>query len=298
MTSAYNEADFIEETLGSVARQTVAPVRYVVVSDGSTDETDAIARRYAERFDFIEFHRVESEGERNFARKVRALRLACEKLAPLDFDFIGSLDADVSFEPDYFTRLIAKFATRPKLGIASGDIIEFIGGKRRPRINSPHSAPGAIQLFRREVFDAIGGYPMLKTGGIDAAAQIAARMKGWETQSFRDLPVLHHRRTGSGAGGALRSAYRNGRKEYFLGHHPLYMAVKCVRRASERPWIARSVVYGAGYIAAMCGGEKRELPAEFLEHFKQEQFDRLRSMLRPWRSRASRDVGLVGKEEA
>ena len=176
---------YVRKTLESVPAQTVRPVRWVVVSDASTDDTDAVAREFAQRFDFIDFARREDRTARDFSSQVYAQRFGCERLKSVEYDFVGMLDADISLEPDYYERILRKFHENAKLGIAGGFVHEEQRGVFRSRkMNSVHSVAGGIQLFRRECFEAIGGYMALKWGGMDTVAEIMARMRGWEVRAF------------------------------------------------------------------------------------------------------------------
>ena len=183
VSAAYNEEANIAHTLRAVANQTVLPSRWVVVSDGSTDGTDAIVLEWAEQNPFIEFVRVEKSAKHSFAAKVHALRRGFARLAGGEYAFIGVLDADVTFEPDYFQQLLERFAKNPDLGIAGGNIEQLVDGVVVPRIKDFDSVAGAVQFCRRECFEQTGGLPALRHGGEDAAMEIAARMHGWRTQT-------------------------------------------------------------------------------------------------------------------
>src|SRR5258708_7146978 len=118
VTPARNEAEFIELTPKSVIQQTTRPLRWVIVSDGSTDGTDEIVKKYAVENDWIELVRVPERSERHFAGKVHAFNVGYAKVRPLQCDVIANLDADISFDPDYFSFLLGKFAENPSLGVA------------------------------------------------------------------------------------------------------------------------------------------------------------------------------------
>src|SRR4051794_14929008 len=117
ITPARNEAAFIELTLKSVIDQTVKPLRWVIVSDGSTDGTDELVKRYAVEHPWIELVRMPERRERHFAGKVRAFDAGRERVKHLDYEIIGNLDGDISFEPDFFSFLLSKFAENPRLGV-------------------------------------------------------------------------------------------------------------------------------------------------------------------------------------
>src|ERR1035437_10266390 len=209
-TAAYNEEAYIEATIRSVIAQTAPPLKWVIVSDGSTDHTDEIVRSYAESYPFIQLHRITEEHPRDFSAQVLAINTGLSKLEALDFDFIGNLDADITLEPEYFEMLLGRFAADSRLGLAGGFVCEKSGDAFKPRItNSVRSVAHAVQLFRRECMRELGGYLALPYGGPDWHAEVTVRMNGWKVQAFSDLPVYHQRKTGT-SGGLLRYSYRQG----------------------------------------------------------------------------------------
>jgi len=107
--AAYNEEKFIERTMRSVVAQSLRPVKWVIVSDGSTDRTDEMVRSYAAQHEFISLHRITEKHARNFGAQVHAINTGYEKLKGLDFDFFGNVDADVALPPNYYASLAQKF---------------------------------------------------------------------------------------------------------------------------------------------------------------------------------------------
>src|SRR4051812_30971969 len=115
VTPARNEEDFIELTLQSVVAQTMLPVRWLIVSDGSTDRTEEIVQRYSDEHKWIELVKRPVRKERHFGGKVDCFNTGYARLEGLDYDIVGSLDGDLSFVPQYFEFLMARFAENPKL---------------------------------------------------------------------------------------------------------------------------------------------------------------------------------------
>src|SRR5262245_45649627 len=118
ITPARNEQAFLETTINAVVAQTVPPMRWVIVSDGSTDRTAEIANAYAARYPWMTVVSRSTQDRRNFAGKVAAFEAGLAVISDLDFDLIGSLDADISFGPSYFEFLIGQFAADSQLGVA------------------------------------------------------------------------------------------------------------------------------------------------------------------------------------
>ena len=275
ITAAHNEQEHIEKTLRSVTSQTILPRKWIIVSDGSTDRTDEIVQRYAETFHFIQIVRVERDQQRNFASKVFAQKTGVRLLSLEGFDFIGLMDADVSFGPDYFREMFKKFHFDPALGLASGFIYEEVNGHFIPiRGNRTGSVPGLLQMFRRECFVDIGGPVPIRYGCVDTYLEIAARMKGWRGQSFPDLETRHHRPIGS-AVGVLRYLYRKGLAEYSIGYHPIFEFVRLVRRIPYRPFSLGALAQLCGFVTASVRRERRAVSPEFVAFLRKEQIGRL-----------------------
>ena len=275
VTAAHNEEAFIENTIKAVMSQTLLPKRWVIVSDGSVDQTDEIVGAYAERCPFIELVRIGKNHARSFASKVYALNAGLERLKDSDCEFIGNLDADVSFEESYFANLLGEFERDPGLGLAGGFIYEKRRGRFSARANnSIRSVAGAVQLFRRECYESVGGILPLKYGGEDWCAEVMARMKGWRVKAIPELRVFHHKPTGAGAG-VLRYWYHQGFMDYSLGSHPLFVIVKCLRRLRAKPYVGGALARLTGFAWAYYRKEERPVPREFVEYLRREQKGRL-----------------------
>jgi len=275
VTAAYNEEKYIEKTLRAVTSQTVLPGKWVIVNDGSTDGTEEIVRRYATTFQFIHLLRREKNSDRNFASKVFALNAGMQLIENESYEFIGNLDADVSFDLNYFHDLFLKFEEDPTLGLAGGFIHEDVNGQFVSRKgNRIMSVAGAVQMFRRECYRDIGPFLPIQYGGEDWYAEVAARMHGWRVESFPNLVVRHHRRTGS-ASGLLRSWYREGLMDYSIGSHPVFEVTKLVRRIPERPFFLGALTRFASFAIANLRRNGRMVSPEFVAFLRKEQTERL-----------------------
>jgi glycosyltransferase involved in cell wall biosynthesis len=285
VTAAYNEEVYIEKVLRSVVSQSVLPKKWIVVSDGSTDRTDEIVRTYAERYEFIQLHRITERHDRNFAAQVHAINLGFAQLRGMEYDYIGNLDADISLECTYFARLLRRFEMDTHLGLAGGSIYEESHGQFRYRKNNNlRSVAHGVQMFRRECLKALGGYVPLPYGGPDWHAEVTARMNGWRVEAFADLPAFHHRPTGTAAG-LLRYWYRQGLMDFSLGSHPLFEVVKVATRVPRRPYVLGAFARLLGFVWAHCSGDRRPVSGEFVQFLRNEQKKRLRYWLRkPHRS--------------
>ncbi len=279
MTAARNEAAFLPGLLESVYSQTVRPTRWVIVSDSSTDDTNALVAEAGKAHRFIQQVSTKGEAKRTFRSKALAFLAGYDALRAAGYQFIGNLDADVTFEPDYYERLMVEMVRNPRLGVASGVCWDKTSTGFRCVTISHNHAVGAVQFFRRECFETIGGYRPVSVGGLDSLAERMARMRGWETRAFSDLKVYHHKPVDSAtARTAVRKAYRAGLTEYHIGTTPLFAVAKAVRRWRDHPTAASVVIRLLGYFVSCFRQVKRDAPPELVAYLKSEQ----RAALKGW----------------
>ena len=270
-----NEARYIELTIKSVVAQRVRPARWVIVSDGSTDGTDEIVRRYAANHSWIEFVRLPDRSERNFSGKVHAFNAGYARVRDLDYEVIGSLDADISFDPDYLGFLLEKLSGNPRLGVVGTPFMENAAVAYDYRFVSVEHVSGACQVFRRQCFEEIGGYMPVRGGGIDYIAVVTARMKGWKTRTFREIVCAHHRAIGSAQNGAVAARFRNGMKDYAVGNHPAWELARSCYQMLRRPVVVGGVVLLSGYMWALIRRTERPVSKEFVAFTRKDQMRRL-----------------------
>lgn len=281
ITPARNEQAFIEKTIESVVKQTVLPLKWVIVNDGSTDNTGDIVRRYLAENPWIELVEFPVRKERNFAAKVFAFNAGREAAKDLDYEVIANLDADVSFEPDHFEFLLNEFSKDPGLGVA-GTIFREAGGysSDSDSFEGQNHVSGQCQVFRRKCFEEIGGYKPNKAGGIDWMAVTTARMIGWKTRSFRERSFFHHRSLGTAERGRLASSFSYGEKDYYLGNHPLWEVFRVAFRMTRGIFLIEGLALGAGYVWAFITREHRPVSKELMRFHRKEQMRKLSGVLR------------------
>lgn len=277
ITPARNEAQFIELTIRSVIRQTVRPAKWVIISDGSTDSTDDIVTKYAARYPWIELLRTPERRERHFAGKVHAFNAGYARLSEVEYDAIGSMDADISFDEGYFSFLLGKLAEDHTLGLVGTPFKDR--SMYDYRFVSIEHVSGACQLFRRECFEEIGGYVPVKAGGIDHIAVLTARMKGWKTRTFTEKFCLHHREIGSARHGALIAQFRVGVVDYALGSHPLWELCRIIYQLTRKPFALGGLMIASGYVLAKVRRVKRPVSRELVAFRRREQMQRLRKFV-------------------
>jgi len=277
ITPARNEAQYIELTIQSMIVQTHLPVKWVIVSDGSTDGTDEIVQKYLGAHPWIELLRMPERKERHFAGKVHAFEAGYECVRKLDVDVIGNLDADVSFEPEHFDFLIGKMAENPKLGVAGAPFREG-NFQYDYRFTNIENVWGGCQLFRRECFEEIGGYMPLKGGCIDHVAVLSARMHGWQTRTFTEKVCMHHRVMGTALQGSLKAKFKMGVKDHFVGNHPLWEMFRTVYQMKHRPYVFGGLSMGLGYAWSMVRRQRVPLSPQLVVFVRREQMHRLRRL--------------------
>jgi biofilm PGA synthesis N-glycosyltransferase PgaC len=279
ITPAHNEEAFIEKTLESVCAQTKRPERWVIVDDGSTDATAEIIQNYTNRLRWIELVRRPRRQGRDFAAKVYAFNAGFERVASLQFDAIGNLDADVSFGPEHFEFLLQKLADDPTLGITGTAYDQEGFDSTRDSFEGESSVHGACQLFRYECFREIGGYVPNRAGGIDWIAVTTARMKGWRTRNFPERRFRHHRPMGTAEHGPVAAMFHYGQKDYYLGGSPVWQLFRVAYRMTKRPIFLGGLALLCGFCSAALRRVDRPVSRELIDFHRREQLRRLRAIL-------------------
>jgi biofilm PGA synthesis N-glycosyltransferase PgaC len=278
ITPARNESAFIERTVQSVVAQTRLPKRWVIVSDGSTDDTDRIVEKYLCDYDWLQLVKLPPRATRNFAAKVHAFNAGYERVEDLSFDIVGNLDADVSFEADYFEYLLQQFESTPELGVAGTHYVEgAFHSFRDSYINEKH-VNGQCQLFRRTCYADIGGYQPIPGGGIDWVAVTTARMRGWTTRSFADRTFVHHRKMGTAQTSELGARFHYGKKDYFLGGHPLWQLCRGIFQMGKKPYVLGGLSLLYGYFSCWMACKEKPISKELMDFHRSEQLARMQHL--------------------
>ena len=245
-----DEERYIDETLRSMTRQTLLPLSWVIVDDGSKDRTATIAASYARNHAFIRLVKSERRGPRaTGSAEVHAFNQGYELLRDTNHDFVVKLDGDLSFEPEYFEQLLQRFMEQPTLGIASGVYLELKDdGAWKPVKMPSYHAFGACKVVRRACFDAIGGF--LAMPGWDTVDEIRALGLGWTTGHFPALHAKHHRPEGS-AMGLLKTSAMHGEIHYVTAGDPLFLILKVLHRLTVAPFVFSGLALLFGYLRAL-----------------------------------------------
>jgi glycosyltransferase involved in cell wall biosynthesis len=279
ITAARNEEKFIEDTIRSVLAQTHLPERWVIVDDGSTDQTAKIVASYTKDYRWIELVRRPQRKDRNFAGKVHAFNDGLARVQPVVGELIGNLDADVTFGADHFEFLLKKFVDDPLLGVAGTAYTEEDWDSTRDSFEGQTSVHGACQLFRQRCFEEIGGYQASRSGGIDWIAVTTARMRGWRTWNYRERRFHHHRTMGTAERSRLGAMFDYGKKDYFLGGSPIWELFRAGYRMTRKPVFLGGIALLFGYCTAALQRIERPVSPELIRFHRREQMAKLRLIL-------------------
>jgi glycosyltransferase involved in cell wall biosynthesis len=241
ITPARDEATTLPRLAESLAGQTVPPTRWVIVDNGSTDGTLAIATELAEQYPWIEV--LNTAGDDRPVRGgaiVRAFHAGLDALGG-EADVVANLDADVSFEPDFFARLLAAFAEDQSLGIASGTCYEEQDGEWRQRHVTGTTVWGATRAYRRACLADV--LPLEERMGWDGIDEMKASARGWHTHAITDLPFKHHREEGERDGSRRRARAAQGRAAHYIGYRPWYLVLRSLHHARHEP-AALAMIWG------------------------------------------------------
>jgi hypothetical protein len=189
------------------------------------------------------------------------------------------VDADASFDEDYFAFLLQKLAEDASLGLVGTAFRETSGGPYDYRFVSIEHVTGICQLFRRMCFDEIGGYVPAKGGAIDRIANIAARMKGWKTRTFTEKMYFHHRRMSSAQQGRIKARFKDGAKDYAVGSHPIWELFRTVYQMTKGPFIIGGLALLSGYAWSFARNVQRPVSEEMVRFHRREQMQRLKEFL-------------------
>ncbi|HEV2453839.1 MAG TPA: glycosyltransferase family 2 protein [Verrucomicrobiae bacterium] len=284
ITSARNEESYIHKTLESVVAQTQLPERWVILDDGSTDNTAEIVESYVARFPWISLIRRLNRPNRHFGGKADAVNSGFKFLENTKFDVVGNVDADISFEPSLMEFLMEHFASDSKLGVAGVPYIEGNFDSGRDSFEGENFVAGQLQLFRRQCFDEIGGYEKSKAGGVDWIAVMTARMRGWKVRSFAEKRFIHHRLMNTAEKGILAAHVSYGQKDYYLGGSPLWEIFRLLFRAMKKPYLIGAAAMFCGYCHAAITRMERPVSPELIRFHRHNQLKKLRNIFRSLRA--------------
>jgi poly-beta-1,6-N-acetyl-D-glucosamine synthase len=269
-----NEADYIRRTLDSVVSQSIAPALWIIVDDGSTDETPSILSEYASRFSWIKIVRRIDRGRRRVGPGVIDAFYDGFEQIDIPYSYLCKLDVDLDLPLRYFERLIELMESEPRLGTVSGKAYyrEKKTGKVVLEQIRDHVSLGMTKFYRRECFEQIGGFVReVMWDGIDCHR---ARLFGWIAGSV-DEPELrfeHLRPMGSSEQNIYKGRRRHGYGQYFMGTSLIFMTAAALSRITSQPRIIGSVMMWWGYVEAMLRRKPRYNDSDFIRFLRRWQW--------------------------
>ena len=278
-----NEAEYMRQTLDSVIAQSVLPAKWVIVDDGSTDETPQILADYAAQYPWIQIVTRKDRGHRAVGPGViDAFYSGYAAVDPDAFDYLCKLDLDLRLPPRYFEILMERMAANPLIATCSGKAYIEEAGKLIDERHGDETSLGMTKFYRVACFKAIGGFVReVMWDGIDCHR---CRMMGWVACSWNepDLRFVHLRPMGSSQQGVYTGRMRHGYGQYFMGTGFWFMAASALSRVNQSPYVLGSVAMLWGWVKSALQGLPRYPDLDF------------RKFLRHYQMRAL----LVGKKRA
>jgi biofilm PGA synthesis N-glycosyltransferase PgaC len=282
VSPVYNEASHLERTAQAIAAQERRPDRWVIVDDGSSDDTLEIARRWERDLDFVTvLSAPQHEGDTGpdrlaLAKEARAFNLGLREAGWREFTHIGKLDGDVELPPQWFATLLERFRADPGLGLAGGRLIEpSPDGWQLIPIPDSH-IHGAVKLYRRECLEAIGG--ITERLAWDTVDETYARMRGFDTRSLPELVARHHRHWGS-ADGRLRGRARHGECAWILHQSLPWALLRSLKLARVPPFGLSGAAFTYGYVRAAVRRTPQVDDPQFRRFVRRELRERMRGPL-------------------
>ena len=266
-TPAKNEAENIKRLASALIAQTERPSSWIVVDDGSTDDTASFVEELQVIHPWMSvLHAPPTSGKTRAEPIVRAFHQGLAEL-PDAADVIVKVDADISMEADFFARLMREFANDDHLGIASGACYELdrAGAWRQRHMTGP-GVWGACRAYRRVCLDEI--LPLEQRMGWDTMDLVKAQLKGWGTRMLRELPFRHHRPEGAREGTSSSRWAAQGEAARYMGYRVSYLLLKTGFRAVHEP-AALSIL--SGYVGAALRREAVSPDTEMRAYVRQQQ---------------------------
>ncbi|BAZ43137.1 family 2 glycosyl transferase [Chondrocystis sp. NIES-4102] len=272
-----NEEKFISGIIESVINQTLKPIEWIIVDDGSSDRTYEIASKAAAEYDWIRVIKKQDRGFRSVGPGVvQTFYYGYERINSDDYDYVCKMDGDLELKPTYFETLISYFDQDPYLGAASGKPFLEDNGKLIEERTHREMVAGQINFYRRKCFEDIGGF--VREVHWDGIAFHRARMEGWRTRSIchQELNYVHKRLMGSSGEGIIQGRLRWGKGQYFMGTHPLFLLAITVYRMREKPFFIGGLCIFIGYCRAFLTSMPRYDDSAFRKSLHAWQMERLK----------------------
>lgn len=271
ITTVKNEEKYFHFIARSMLSQTLRPSKWIIVDDGSTDNSAEVIRNQTKQHDWIDYIKFDDKGEKRSygAKVIRAFNFGLRSISDNNYDFITKLDADLTLPDHYFYDIDLAFANDVKLGIAGGVIVDK-DSDFEAKLQKDPVVEGAVKSIRKKCFDDIGGF--WEINGWDGIDQHLARFKGWEVKNL-SIPVLHHRPEAKEYL-SLNFYFQNGRTSYILGNNFFLTIIRFIVRIKEKPFVLGAFCFLFGFIYAVFT-EKRLVSKEFSKFIRKYNYSRI-----------------------
>ena len=274
ITPCRNEGKYARRTLESVVNQTVPPALWVIVDDGSTDDTPAILAEYAAKYPYIRVVPRADRGKRSVGPGViEAFYHGYATIDPDAFDYVCKFDLDLDMPARYFETLMERMEAEPRLGTCSGKpYIEREGDQPLAEPCGSEMSVGMSKFYRVECFKQVGGFVReVMWDGIDCHR---CRMLGWMACSWddvADLRFIHLRPMGSSQQGIYTGRMRHGYGQYYMGTSLAFITASAIFRMGHPPYVLGGLAMWWGFVRSMLARKPRydDLPfRRFLRRYQ------------------------------
>ncbi len=274
ITPVKNESQFILKTICSLIKQSVKPKKWLIVDDGSTDDTVNIINEKILKYDWIELKLFKTKYEERTggSKVVRAFNYGLSFVSADDYDFIVKLDGDLELPKNYFEAMINEFESDNKLGICGGTIYNKYSDNyiKIEKVSRFH-VRGALKMIKINCWKDINGFKEIwNWDGIDI---MEAQFKGWSTRSI-DVPVIHLRPTSS-AYDPLQHAFKSGYESYKMRSSLFLTLIRAIFKIKIKPYLKCSYYYLQGYFKANSNKEKLIISPELAKFINKKNYSRL-----------------------
>jgi glycosyltransferase involved in cell wall biosynthesis len=276
ITPCRDEAEYARQCLDSVAGQTMKPALWVIVDDGSSDETPQILAEYEQKYTWIKVVRREDRGRRAVGPGViDAFYAGLQDVDLSRYDFLCKFDLDLDLPARYFEILLERMNADPALGTCSGKpyFKEARSGRMVSEKCGDEMSVGMTKFYRSECFHEIGGFVReVMWDGIDCHR---CRMLGWVACSWDDpeLRFEHLRPMGSSQKSIWTGRMRHGFGQYFMGTGLGYMTVSALFRMTRPPLVLGGLSMWWGYVLSMARRVPRYRDLAFRRFLRKYQRD-------------------------
>ncbi|HIH74102.1 MAG TPA: glycosyltransferase family 2 protein [Methanosarcina sp.] len=270
ITPARNEEINLPEVSKSVAGQKVTPAIWIIVDDGSTDNTPQILEGLKSRYPWIQSIRLPPRPRDitfhySYVCK-QGFDYALEYCREngIEYEYIGLLDADTILEENYFGKLMDEFEKDPSLGIASGGVYYEIDGKLSREVSDKNLPRGTGRLWRKTCFIETEGYQVEPSP--DSISNTKAVMRGWQLRQYVNIVEIQTRKTSAGEG-LWKGYVKNGWMAFYVDKSLPMVLFNTLYFSLKSPYYT-GIAYLYGYLNSAIKREKKIHDMEIRAYYR------------------------------